>query len=41
MSHGHSRAHIFRGQTPIGDTHKILRSATQGKGLIATLLNDQ
>jgi phospholipid/cholesterol/gamma-HCH transport system substrate-binding protein len=28
-------------QTAIADTHKVLRSATQGKGLVATLLNDQ
>jgi phospholipid/cholesterol/gamma-HCH transport system substrate-binding protein len=28
-------------QNAIGDTRKILRSATQGKGLVATLLNDQ
>jgi phospholipid/cholesterol/gamma-HCH transport system substrate-binding protein len=28
-------------QTAIGDTRKVLRSATQGKGLVATLLNDQ
>ena len=28
-------------QTAIGDARKVLRSATQGKGLIATLLNDQ
>ena len=28
-------------QTAIADTRKILRSATQGKGLVATLLNDQ
>jgi phospholipid/cholesterol/gamma-HCH transport system substrate-binding protein len=28
-------------QTAIVDTRKILRSATQGKGLVATLLNDQ
>jgi len=28
-------------QTAIGDTRKVLRSATQGKGLMATLLNDQ
>jgi phospholipid/cholesterol/gamma-HCH transport system substrate-binding protein len=28
-------------QTAIADTRKVLRSATQGKGLVATLLNDQ
>jgi virulence factor Mce-like protein len=28
-------------QNAIADTRKVLRSATQGKGLIATLLNDQ
>jgi len=28
-------------QDAIADTRKILRSATQGKGLVATLLNDQ
>jgi phospholipid/cholesterol/gamma-HCH transport system substrate-binding protein len=28
-------------QTAISDTRKVLRSATQGKGLVATLLNDQ
>ena len=28
-------------QTAIGDARKVLRSATQGKGVIATLLNDQ
>ena len=28
-------------QNAIGDTRKVLRSATQGKGLVATLLNDQ
>ena len=28
-------------QNAIADTRKILRSATQGKGLVATLLNDQ
>src|SRR6266536_144354 len=28
-------------QNAIGDTHKVLREATQGKGLIATLLNNQ
>ena len=28
-------------QNAIGDTRKLLRSATQGKGLVATLLNDQ
>jgi len=28
-------------QTAIGDTRKVLHSATQGKGLVATLLNDQ
>ena len=28
-------------QTAIADTRKILSSATQGKGLVATLLNDQ
>src|SRR5215475_9835738 len=28
-------------QTAIADARKVLRSATQGKGLIATLLNDQ
>ncbi len=28
-------------QNAIADTPKILRSATQGKGLVATLLNDQ
>jgi ABC-type transporter Mla subunit MlaD len=28
-------------QNAIVDTRKVLRSATQGKGLIATLLNDQ
>jgi phospholipid/cholesterol/gamma-HCH transport system substrate-binding protein len=27
-------------QSAIADTHKVLRSATQGKGLVATLLND-
>jgi len=28
-------------QNAIGDTRKVLRSATQGKGVVATLLNDQ
>lgn len=28
-------------QTAIADTRKVLRSATQGKGLVAALLNDQ
>src|SRR5213596_1485387 len=28
-------------QSAIGDTRKVLQSATQGKGLVATLLNDQ
>ncbi len=28
-------------QTAIADTRKVLHSATQGKGLVATLLNDQ
>ena len=28
-------------QSAIGDTRKVLRTATQGKGLVATLLNDQ
>jgi hypothetical protein len=28
-------------QNAITDTRKVLRSATQGKGLVATLLNDQ
>src|SRR5437762_10394061 len=28
-------------QNAIADTRKVLRSATQGKGLVATLLNDQ
>jgi len=28
-------------QNAIGDTRKVLRSATQGKGIVATLLNDQ
>src|SRR6266699_1725006 len=28
-------------QNAIGDTRKVLQSATQGKGLVATLLNDQ
>jgi len=28
-------------QNAIGDTRKVLRSATQGKGLVATLLNNQ
>ena len=28
-------------QNAIGDTRKVLHSATQGKGLVATLLNDQ
>jgi ABC-type transporter Mla subunit MlaD len=28
-------------QTAIADTRKVLRSAMQGKGLVATLLNDQ
>jgi phospholipid/cholesterol/gamma-HCH transport system substrate-binding protein len=28
-------------QNTIADTRKVLRSATQGKGLVATLLNDQ
>jgi len=28
-------------QSAIADTHKVLRSATQGKGLVATLLNNQ
>src|SRR5438093_10889727 len=28
-------------QNAIGDTRKVLRSAMQGKGLVATLLNDQ
>jgi phospholipid/cholesterol/gamma-HCH transport system substrate-binding protein len=28
-------------QNAIADTQKVLRSATQGKGLVATLLNDQ
>jgi phospholipid/cholesterol/gamma-HCH transport system substrate-binding protein len=28
-------------QNAISDTRKVLRSATQGKGLVATLLNDQ
>lgn len=28
-------------QNAIADVHKALRSATQGKGLVATLLNDQ
>jgi virulence factor Mce-like protein len=28
-------------QTAIADAHKVLRNATQGKGLVATLLNDQ
>jgi len=28
-------------QDAIADTRKVLRSATQGKGLVATLLNDQ
>jgi hypothetical protein len=28
-------------QSAIGDTRKVLRSAMQGKGLVATLLNDQ
>jgi len=28
-------------QNAIGDMRKVLRSATQGKGLVATLLNDQ
>jgi phospholipid/cholesterol/gamma-HCH transport system substrate-binding protein len=28
-------------QNAIADMHKVLRSATQGKGLVATLLNDQ
>src|SRR6184192_168487 len=28
-------------QNAIGDTRKVLRSATQGKGLVAALLNDQ
>jgi hypothetical protein len=41
ISHAHSRAHIFRGEAAIGDTPKILRSATQGKGPIAPPLNDQ
>jgi ABC-type transporter Mla subunit MlaD len=27
-------------QTAIADTRKVLRTATQGKGLVATLLND-
>jgi ABC-type transporter Mla subunit MlaD len=28
-------------QSAIGDSRKVLQSATQGKGLVATLLNDQ
>jgi len=28
-------------QNAIADTRKVVRSATQGKGLVATLLNDQ
>ena len=28
-------------QAAIADTRKVLRSAMQGKGLVATLLNDQ
>jgi ABC-type transporter Mla subunit MlaD len=28
-------------QNAIADTRKVLQSATQGKGLVATLLNDQ
>ena len=28
-------------QSAIGDTRKVLQSATQGKGLVATLLNNQ
>jgi hypothetical protein len=28
-------------QTAIADTRKVLRNAMQGKGLVATLLNDQ
>ena len=28
-------------QNAIGDTRKVLRNATQGKGVVATLLNDQ
>ena len=28
-------------QNAIADMHKVLRSATQGKGLVAALLNDQ
>ena len=28
-------------QNAIADTRKVLRSATQGKGVVATLLNDQ